>query len=206
MFDFQRRIPRLALSCAALALLAACGSSKTCIDEDEPYLSARNNPPLRVPAGLSQPNRAGALTIPEAPASAAGRGPTEREGCLAEPPSYFGSSGITARTPEEVVASWAQSWSQRETDAVLALYSSSFVAPTDSAGGGVWLEQRREQIATGPAPASMLEDLKIESQGEDRTVATFVQRFGTNALHKELTLVRESGSWRIVGERVVEVK
>jgi hypothetical protein len=35
---------------------------------------------------------------------------------------------------------------------------------------------------------------------------TFVQKFGANSLRKELILVREGGSWRIVAEKVAEVK
>jgi hypothetical protein len=35
---------------------------------------------------------------------------------------------------------------------------------------------------------------------------TFVQRFATNSLRKELVLVREAGSWRIASEKVVELK
>jgi hypothetical protein len=79
-------------------------------------------------------------------------------------------------------------------------------APTDSAGSAVWLEQRREQVATGPVPDSMVQGLKVEPDGADRRIATFVQRFGANSLRKELTLVRESGSWRIVAEKVAGVK
>ena len=52
----------------------------------------------------------------------------------------------------------------------------------------------------------MVENLRVEPDGQDRRVATFVQRFGTNSLRKELTLVREAGSWRIVAERVIDVK
>ena len=52
----------------------------------------------------------------------------------------------------------------------------------------------------------MVEGLKVEPDGADRRVVTFVQKFGTNSLRKELMLVRESGSWRIVAEKVVEVK
>jgi hypothetical protein len=89
---------------------------------------------------------------------------------------------------------------------VLALYSSGFTPPTDAAGGTPWLEQRREQVATGPTPDSMIEKLKIEDAGPDKRIATFVQRFGTNSLRKELTLIRESSSWRIVSERVLDMK
>jgi len=89
---------------------------------------------------------------------------------------------------------------------VIALYSSTFTAPTDSAGSAAWLEQRREQVATGPVPDSMVEGLRVEPEGADRRVVTFVQKFGANSLRKELILVREGGSWRIVAEKVAEVK
>ena len=185
----------------SLPLLAACGGSSTptCADNDEPYLGARSNPPLRVPEGMSQPNHSEALAIPAAKQAANTAG---RTACLDAPPSYFRSTGTVARSPEEVVASWAQAWANRESDAVVALYSTQFVAPTDSAGSKEWIEQRREQVATGPVPDSMVAELKVEPDGADRRVVSFVQRFGVNALRKQLVLVRESGSWRIVEEKV----
>jgi hypothetical protein len=183
----------------AVPLLAACGGSDPgCIDPDEPYLAARNNPQLQVPDGMTQPNRTEALAIP-ADKAADKAGSTA---CLDAPPSYFRSTGTVARSPEEVVASWAQAWANRESDAVIALYSTQFTAPTDSAGASAWLEQRREQVATGPVPDSMVQGLKVEPDGADRRVVSFVQRFGANALRKQLVLVRESGSWRIVEEKV----
>jgi hypothetical protein len=52
----------------------------------------------------------------------------------------------------------------------------------------------------------MVEDLEIKQEGADRRIASFVQKFGANSLQKELVLVRESGSWRILEERVREVQ
>jgi hypothetical protein len=198
---------KLALLCAAcLPLLAACGGSDAvCTKPDEPYLRARNNPALHVPEGMTQPNRSEALAIPETK-KAQPQPQSGRVNCLDEPPSYFRSAGTVARSPEEVVASWAQAWSSREADAVIALYSTTFAAPTDSSGSGAWLEQRREQVATGPVPDPVIEGLRVEPDGADRRVVTFVQKFGSNALRKELILVRESGSWRIAAEKVAEVK
>jgi hypothetical protein len=197
-----RRFEMLVIGLSALPLLAACGGNKrNCDNTQEPYLAARTNQPLRIPEGLSKPDAAGAMVIPEVKAT-----DNSGSGCLAEPPSYFRSAGTVARSPEEVVASWAQAWAYREADAVIALYSSNFVPPTDAAGGTPWLEQRREQVATGPVPDSMIENLKIEQDGADRRTVTFVQKFGANSLRKELTLVRESSSWRIVAEKVIEVK
>lgn len=186
-----------------LPLLAACGGGEkvVCTEKNEPYMASRNNPLLKVPDGMTQPNRTESLAIPEPTA-----GRHTSPGCLDEPPSYFRSTGTTARSPEEVVASWAQAWANREADAVIALYSGSFVAPTESAGSTAWLEQRREQVATGPVPDSVVEGLRVEPDGADKRVVRFVQKFGTNSLRKELTLVREGASWRIVAEKVAEVK
>lgn len=197
---------RLTLCCALLLpLLAGCfggNSEAVCPERNEPYLSSRNNPQLRVPDGMTQPNRSEALMIPDVkPGNRSGR-----TACLDEPPSYFRSTGTTARSPEEVVASWAQAWANREADAVIALYSSGFTAPTEATGSAAWLEQRREQVATGPTPDPRVEGLRVEPDGDDRRIVRFVQRFGTNSLRKELTLVREAGSWRIVAEKVAEVK
>lgn len=201
---------RLALACALLLpLLSGCffgrggDPERACPERREPYLAARNNAPLKVPDGMTQPNRSEALTIPETKGTNASSG---RTACLDEPPSYFRSTGTTARSPEEVVASWAQAWANREADAVIALYSSNFTAPTDSAGSAAWLEQRREQVATGPTPDPVVEGMRVEPEGDDRRVVRFVQKFGTNSLRKELTLVREGASWRIVAEKVAEVK
>lgn len=197
-----RRFELVVVGLGMLPLLAACGGSKrTCDDSDEPYLAARSAQLLRIPDGLSKPESSSALVIPEVKST-----DSSGNGCLAEPPSYFRSAGNVARSPEEVVASWAQAWAHREADAVIALYSSSFVPPTDAAGGTPWLEQRREQVATGPVPDSMIENLKMEPDGADRRIVTFVQKFGVNSLRKELTLVREAGSWRIVAEKVIDVK
>jgi hypothetical protein len=52
----------------------------------------------------------------------------------------------------------------------------------------------------------MVEDLEIEPAGADRRIARFVQNFGANSLRKELILIREASSWRIVEEKVSAVK
>jgi hypothetical protein len=197
-----RRVGIGVLLLVLVGTLAGCGGGdSTCVDSDEPYLSAPNNPPLKVPDGLSAPDRSAALEVPAEKTVA-----KRDKGCLAEAPSYFRSSGMVARSPEEVVASWAQAWANREAEGVLALYSTTFVAPTDSAGSAQWLEQRREQVAVGPVPDARIESLKVDSDGGDRRIATFTQKFGTNSVQKELVLVREASSWRIAQEKVIEVK
>lgn len=199
-----RRFGSLLLFVASAALLTACGGgNRVCSDTAAPYLQARNNAPLQIPQGMSEPDRSGAMAIPDVKPAAR---TTERTGCLDEPPSYFRSAGTMARSADEVVASWAQAWSSREADAVIELYSKDFRPPTDTANRTLWLQQRHEQVATGPLPDSRLESLRVVPDGDDRQVASFVHRFGTNALRKELVLVREAGSWRIIEEKVSDVK
>jgi hypothetical protein len=188
---------------AGLALLAfvGCSSNPTCENMKGDYRFAKDQPPLRVPEGMASPDRSAALVVPPAnPQPAQHRGDT----CLEAPPSYFGASGRVARTPEQLVASWAQDWADRNGEGVLALYSSSFEAPSGT-GRGPWLSERRDQIATGPVPDAKLDDVKVRNYGDERRIVTFTQRFGSNAVRKELTLVREAGSWRIVAERVLDV-
>ena len=190
----------LPIGVLALALAACGGADQTCEDSEEAYLSAANNPPLRVPDGMTLPDREAALEVPP-PVKATRSG----SGCLAEPPSYFRSSGTVARSPEEVVASWSQAWANREAEGVVSLYSTTFVAPTDASGSAAWLDQRREQVTVGPIPDARVENLRVEPEG-DRRIARFTQRFGSNVINKELVLIREAGSWRIVEEKVVEVR
>ena len=201
----KRRVELILTCLLGLPFVHGCGgSASTCRGTDEPYTRADSNEPLRVPEGLSRPEAAGGMAIPAAKPN--DQESVARAGCLDEPPSYFRSAGNVARTPEEVVAIWAQAWSAREADAVIALYSTTFKSPTDTMSSKEWLEQRREQIATGPIPDRMIQKLRITPEGTDGRIASFVQRFGANAVRKELVLAREAGSWRITEEKVSEVK
>ena len=209
-----RALPRRAAGAAALraarwfavplclGLLAGCGSGGRCGGTDQPYLSARDLPLLRPPEGMDAPDRSAMLTIPESPA-----GPPQLtiDGrCLDAPPSYFGSAGAVAGSAEEALAIWASAWAARKPDAVRGAYSTRFQAPGEVATAD-WLEQRAEQVTAGPVPAAQLDEVEIATVGSDQRVARFVQRFGENAVRKEVVLVREGGTWRIVSERVIEV-
>jgi len=142
------------------------------------------------------------LEIPTSPSGApqlvvAGR-------CLDEPPSYFGESGAVAGSAEEAISVWAAAWAARDATSVRSMYSARFEAPGQAATAE-WLEQRAEQVASGPLPAPQLDDVEIATIGADQRVARFVQRFGDNAVRKEVVVVREGATWRIVSERVIEV-
>ena len=207
----SRARPAWTARCAALrsvllpllcAVVAGCGSGSRCGGTDQPYLSARNLPLLRAPQGMQPPDRSAMLEIPGTPTGApqlvvAGR-------CIDEPPSYFGESGAVAGSPEEAMAAWAAAWAARDATTVRSTYSARFQAPGEAASAD-WLAQRAEQVASGPVPARQLDEVEIATIGADQRVARFVQRFGDNAVRKEIVLVREGATWRIVSERVIEV-
>jgi len=196
-----RRVAGAALLIAGVAVLAGCAGSGRCTGNRD-YLTARNMPPLKIPDGMYQPDRSTALAVPDGPS-----GPVDltRQGrCIDAPPPYFGSAGAVAGSAEEAVAQWASAWAARDTAAVREMYARNFVAPGE-AGTAEWLDKRIEQVGTGPVPNPAVEDLKVESAGTQQQIATFIQRFGTNAVRKELVLVREGSSWRILSERVIEV-
>lgn len=59
--------------------------SKACLKPGG-YVDARNEQPLKVPAGMDAPDTRGALKIPELPQPAKAR--TAADGCLDAPPKY----------------------------------------------------------------------------------------------------------------------
>jgi hypothetical protein len=191
--------------------LAGCGlTSPVCGGTNEPYRNARAVPALKVPAGLDAPAHSGGLNVPAnapaQPAAAVSVPAAPGSGkCLDEAPSYFGTAISPLSLPEEIVAVWAEAWSERNTDRMMSAYSPTFAAP-EGTTREAWLEQRREQVATGPVPTAGVQGLKMTQPTPERRVATFAQRFGNNTIRRELTFARENSFWRIVGERVIEVE
>ena len=200
LFSASRVVPLL-LS----VLLAGCHSNPAC-NPDAEYLQAVERPRLQLPGTLSQSERMAPLVIPSTQAEATKLDPQPR--CLNEPPSFYArkaaaSASTAGDSVEAIVQEWNKAWSERRAPAVMGLYSPSFLAEGVT-GSAEFLDQRREQIATGPAPGAKLDDIEVTAQTSDRRTVTFVQRFGGDRVRKELVLVREGGNWRIVSEKVLE--
>ena len=194
-------LPRtLALTGLCLLSLAGCGTQRACFDNMD-YQSAKDRPRLQMPEGVPGSERIAPLAIP-AVGETAKLDPQPR--CIDEPPSYFGRRGAAADPAEEIVNAWAAAWADKKADAVVGLYSSTFQAPGEG-GSAAYIDQRREQITTGRAPAARLEDVTVNTVSADKRVVTFVQRFGDDRVRRELTLVKEAAGWRIVAERTLEV-
>lgn len=198
---------------ASLALvLAGCGTTKTCQVDNADYLLAKERPRLQLPEGVQGSERlvAGSLAIPPVGPNPDKLDPVPR--CLDEPPSFFGrksgpggaGAGPVAGSPEEAVNVWAMAWASRKPDQVAAFYSPEFQTGEEG-GAAAFIEQRKQQVASGKSPDPRLDEVKAVSQGSNRSTVTFVQRFGEGAVRKELTLVRDAQGWRIVAERTLEV-
>ena len=195
----------LALLGVLLAALAGCGTTGSC-EGDQQYMQAKERPPLQMPAGVTGSERINSTPMVIPPASPTPDKLDPAPHCLDEPPGFFRrvGGGAVAGSAEEAVSVWALAWAGRKADQVASFYSPGFTAP-DGGGAASFIEQRKQQVLTGKPPDPRLQELTSSGQAGDRKVITFVQRFGDNAVRKELTLVREASGWRIVAERTLEV-
>lgn len=192
---------RLLVPVLLLATLAGCSTTRSCGSNTE-YLQAVERPPLQLPPEITPTERISPLAIPAVDPNPSVLDPVPL--CLDDPPRFFARKGAAADSAEEAVRAWAAAWAARNPDAVVQAYSAEFQAP-GAGGSAAFLEQRREQVASGRAPEARIDEVVVTPSGADRRVVTFVQRFGDGAVRKELTLVRDGAAWRIVAERTLEV-
>ena len=193
-----RRVLEVCLVAGLFVCLSACRSgprTAQCLANTGAYQQAQNNPALKIPAGAETPDRRNALNIP-----AENGKPVDQNGCLEVAPNYFGIAARIAASPEEMVADWAQAWADRNSDIVMSMYASSFMAE-GSASSAQWLTQRSIDIKQSALPNPRVSDLKVSPAGDDQRLATFTQQFGKATQRKQLTLIRESGLWKIANER-----
>lgn len=191
---------RLLLSALLLCALAGCGTTKSCVDDDE-YLKAQERSRLNLPPGVMGSERIAPVVIPPAAPDPQKLDPTPA--CLDYPPQYFARKPATAAgSAAAAVRAWGIAWAERKPDVVMQAYAPSFQAP-GAGGATAFLAEREEQVATGAAPSPVLQDLDVTNHGDDRRVVSFVQVFGDQRVRRELTLVRDGQSWRIVAERTL---
>jgi hypothetical protein len=179
-----------------LLTLAGCSTTSPCGD-DEDYVKAVERPRLQLPPDVMASERISPVVIPPIAPDTDKLDPEPR--CLDYPPPYFARKTAVGDSAEATVQAWAAAWAARNGDAVLKMYSPSFEASGE--GGSAYLDERRQEVASGPAPSPRLEDMKVTTLGADRRTVSFVQVFGDERVSRELTLVREGEAWRIVAER-----
>ncbi len=107
----------------------------------------------------------------------------------------------------EFVSSWAQAWSDQRVDDYLEHYASNYRLPNGMSRSD-WASQRSGRVLAPASIAVRIEELEIVSVASRVAVATFVQFYRSNTYEdrvpKLLDLVRESGQWRILEERLAK--
>ncbi len=195
----MRPTPLRLLTAISLLALAGCGTTNSC-GGNEAYLKAQERPRLTLPPGVMGSERITPIVIPPPAPDPVKLDPQPR--CLDYPPQYFARPSATPGSPEAAVRAWGAAWAERKPDVVMQAYAPSFQAPGQG-GSAAFLSEREEQVATGGAPSPVLQDLVVSKDSDNRRVVTFVQVFGDQKVHRELTLVRDGQSWRIVSERTL---
>ncbi len=103
----------------------------------------------------------------------------------------------------EATLDWAQAWAEQRPEAYLRRYSNRF-QPPQSLSRGVWEQQRKERIAKPRFIQVDVSSLETELLDPEHARVTFDQAYRSDnyrdAMRKTLDLVREDGSWKIVGE------
>jgi hypothetical protein len=192
---------RLLVPVLLLATLAGCSTTRSCGSNTE-YLQAVERPPLQLPPEITPTERISPLAIPAVDPNPSVLDPVPL--CLDDPPRFFARKGAAADSAEEAVRALGGGLGGAQARRGGAGVLPEFQAPGEG-GSAAFLEQRREQVASGRSPEARLDEVVVTPSGADRRVVTFVQRFGDGAVRKELTLVRDGAAWRIVAERTLEV-
>ncbi|MEM7582702.1 MAG: hypothetical protein AAF560_04930 [Acidobacteriota bacterium] len=107
---------------------------------------------------------------------------------------------------ESLVEDWAQAWSEQRIEDYLQFYSLDF-QPPEGRVREQWASRRRARIAAPNHIFVTVGALRIGSETAATAYAEFVQSYRSNryrdTVMKRLDFVPESGSWKIVRERVV---
>lgn len=178
--------------------------------------------PVAAPAAPTAPSTPTAQIKPTAPvASAAVQAAAVAPAVISAVTPSASKPQITATTPApaeankpnvigadsqvlDAVERWAKAWSNQDIKGYLGSYSKSF-DPPGRMSRDTWEKQREERIVGKESIRVVVENPLITISG-DEAVVKFRQGYYSNRLNnvsnKTLVLKAESGSWKIVGERV----
>ncbi|MCG6893113.1 MAG: nuclear transport factor 2 family protein [Desulfobacteraceae bacterium] len=115
--------------------------------------------------------------------------------------SLPGSAADAAPSVRQTVSAWRQAWQEKDMERYAAFYSERFHASGQDRQ--VWLERKASTFALQGRIQIDMSDLRIAAS-EDRATVTFTQRYRgpriSDVGRKTLSLQRENGDWRIIGE------
>ncbi|MDB5889109.1 MAG: hypothetical protein JWM03_1981 [Rhodocyclales bacterium] len=105
---------------------------------------------------------------------------------------------------DQAVHAWAESWDRGDVSEYLAHYADTFI-PTGGLTRQQWEQQRRARLKTSAIRHVMLRDVQVAVDA-NTAHAEFTQHYLDMDLmstaRKRLTLVRQSGEWKIREEQI----
>lgn len=114
------------------------------------------------------------------------------------------TASFNARVVESAVRAWAAAWSSQNVSGYLNAYAASF-RPANGLSHAHWRKQRQARVSAPKYIRIEIHKLRIESIGNDRASAHFIQDYGSDTysdrVQKTLILEHEDdGAWLIVKE------
>ncbi len=107
----------------------------------------------------------------------------------------------------DALRGWAAAWSAKRSDDYLAYYADGF-EPPDGSARSIWEEARRARIERPQWIRVALTLVQVEPSGPDSAEVDFVQSYRSerykDLIRKRMTMVRESGGWKIAAERAAQ--
>ncbi len=139
------------------------------------------------------------------PETGLGAETAESEARLPFPPAETPDPG----GPAERVAAWVRAWSEQRVDDYLGFYARSF-RPAWGLARGEWEARRRTRLEAPQFIDLEITGLEVETRGPGRVRVCFSQTYRSDSyrdrVQKTLILVLEEREWRIVEERIDEVR
>ncbi len=127
------------------------------------------------------------------------------DSAAAAPAVVLGAASPTSAA-SELIAAWADAWSEGRVDEYLSYYSDDFT-PANGLGLRQWRASRTERLSSAQYIRVSITALELEVLAADRMRATFFQNYRSDrfedTVRKQLELGIEEGRWRILLERVI---
>lgn len=172
--------------------------------------------PATVPAAAGTESKPAAAAAP-APAIAVRQPEPARLSLQLAVPQYEVNQSLTARPAVvsddervmQTVQAWVRAWAGQDVEAYLAFYAKNFRTPGGESRNR-WEQTRRRRVSGPKRIEIRVTSLRVTRAGSDWAAAVFRQDYQSNlyrdSVLKELTFVKESGSWRIQQERTVKAR
>ncbi len=110
----------------------------------------------------------------------------------------------------DAVGEWARAWEERDFDGYLDAYADGFIPPQPMTRAQ-WEDVREQRMAEGAQAFTDLESLEVyQTPDRNNVIVRFRQYFAFESIQstidKELWMVRERRSWKVLSERVIAVE